>query len=135
MQELIDQIKNAAGISEQQATAAAEATQTFLKGKVPPLFSGLVDQLFAGKLDPATAMQAVQQRQSDFMDKAKDMMGQAGEKMENLGKQAADRSADYARQAGDHLQEWAKQAGGWSEEALDKFKSMFGNNANNTPGK
>ncbi|MBS1615160.1 MAG: hypothetical protein JST06_03485 [Bacteroidetes bacterium] len=124
MQELIDSIKNAAGISEQQAAAAAEAAQTFIKGKVPPMFSGLVDQIFSGKLDPSAAMKAAQQRQSEFMDKAKDVMGQA-----------ADRSADYARQAGDHVQEWARQAGGWSEEAFEKFKSMFGNSSNQASNK
>src|SRR5690606_1038145 len=62
MQELIERIQKEAGISEQQATAAAEAAKSFVRSKVPPMFNGLVDQLFSGKFDAASAMKAAQNR-------------------------------------------------------------------------
>lgn len=126
MQELIERIQKDAGISEQQAMAAAEAAKSFIKSKVPPMFNGLVDQLFSGKFDAASAMKAAQQRQADFMDKAKETMSSAGDKVQDFTKEAVDKSADFARQATDYLHHWAKQAGGWSEEAFEKFKEMFG---------
>ncbi len=49
-------------------------------------------------------------------------------------KDAIDKSADFAKQANDHMHEWAKQAGGWSEEALNKFKDMFGSHQSKEPG-
>lgn len=126
MQELIERIQKDAGISEAQATAAAEATRNFIKSKVPPMFNGLVDQLFSGHFDPASAMKAAQSRQADFIDKAKEAMSSAGDKAKDFTRDAVDKSADFAKQANEYMHNWAKQAGGWSEEALAKFKEMFG---------
>ena len=125
MQELIERMQKDAGISEAQAMAAAEAAKSFIKSKVPPMFNGLVDQLFSGHFDPASAMKAAQTRQADFMDKAKEAMSSAGDKMQDFTKEAVDKSADFARQANEYMHNWARQAGGWSEEALEKFKEMF----------
>jgi hypothetical protein len=126
MQELLQNIQAKAGISEQQALVAVNTTKDYIKSKVPPMFTGMVDQFFSGHFDAAAAMKNAQSQQSDFMNKAKDAMSGAGEKIQDLTKDAIDKSADFAKQATDHLHEWAKQAGGWSEEALNKFKDMFG---------
>lgn len=134
MQELLQNIQAKAGISEQQALVAVNTTKDYIKSKVPPMFTGMVDQFFSGNFDPATAMKNAQSQQSDFMNKAKDAMSGAGEKIQDLTKDAIDKSADFAKQATDHLHEWAKQAGGWSEEALNKFKDMFGQNKPNQGG-
>ncbi len=125
MQELIEKIKEAAGLNDTQATAAAEATKAFIRGKVPPMFTGLVDQLFAGKLDPASAMKAAQSQQSGFMDKAQDMMQSIGNKVQEIGLSASDKATDFAHQANEYLHEWANKSGGWSQEAFDKVKELF----------
>lgn len=127
MQELIQQLQAKVGISEQQAQVAANTVKDYVKTKVPPMFVGMVDQFFSGgAFDPSAAMKAAQGQQADFMNKAKDIMGDASEKVQDFTKDAIDKSADFAKQANDHLHEWAKQAGGWSEDALNKFKDMFG---------
>ncbi len=126
MQELIQKIQNAAGITEQQAQVAANTAKDFVKNKVPPMFVGMVDQFFAGTFNPADAMKAAQSQQSDWMDKAKDAAKDAGEKVQDFTKEAIDKSAEFAKQATQHMHDWAQKAGGWSEEALNKFKSMFG---------
>jgi hypothetical protein len=126
MQELLQNIQAKAGISEQQALVAVNTTKDYIKSKVPPMFVGMIDQFFSGILDPAAALKAAQGQQADFLSKAKETVSDAGEKIQDLTKDAIDKSSDFAKQATDHLHEWAKQAGGWSEDALSKFKDMFG---------
>ena len=48
MQELIDQLKAKAGISDDQAIKAIEAIKEFVKEKFP-MMAGAVDKLFEGK--------------------------------------------------------------------------------------
>jgi hypothetical protein len=126
MQELLQQLQAKVGISEQQALVAANTTKDFIKSKVPPMFTGMVDQFFSGNFDPATAMKAAQSQQSDFMSKAKEAAQDATEKVTDFTKEAIDKSSDFAKQATQHMNEWAKQAGGWSEDAFNKVKDMFG---------
>ena len=126
MQELIQKIQSAAGITEQQAQVAANTAKDFIKNKVPPMFVGMVDQFFAGTFNPADAMKAAQGQQADFMDKAKDAVKDAGDKMQDFTKDAIDKSAEFAKQATQHMHDWVEKAGGWSEDALAKFKGMFG---------
>lgn len=126
MQELLQQLQAKVGISEQQALVAANTTKDFIKSKVPPMFTGMVDQFFSGNFDPASAMKAAQGQQADFMSKAKEAAQGASEKVTSFTSDAIDKSAEFAKQANEHMHEWAKQAGGWSEDALNKFKGMFG---------
>jgi len=141
MQELIQQIAARAGISEQQALVAANTTKDFIKTKVPPPVAAMVDQFFAGTFDPTAAMKTAADQQSDFMSKAKDTAQQATEKITDFTQQASgkiaeytheaiDKSQEFAKEAASHINEWAKQAGGWSEEALSKFKNIFGAHTN-----
>ncbi len=127
MQELIQQLQAKVGISEQQALVAANTVKDYVKTKVPPMFTGMVDQFFSGgSFDPSAAMKAAQGQQADFMSKAKDAAQDATEKIQDFTKEAIDKSSDFAKQANDYMHNWAKQAGGWSEDALNKFKDMFG---------
>ncbi|HMK03157.1 MAG TPA: hypothetical protein VK489_03160 [Ferruginibacter sp.] len=48
MQELIDQLKEKAGISDEQAQKAIETIKDFVKYKFP-MMAGAVDKLFEGK--------------------------------------------------------------------------------------
>ncbi|QEH40610.1 hypothetical protein [Chitinophaga sp. XS-30] len=48
MQELIDQLKDKAGINEEQAIKAIEAVKDFVKSKLPPMIAGNVDTWFSG---------------------------------------------------------------------------------------
>jgi nucleoid DNA-binding protein len=48
MQELIDQLKDKAGITDEQAVKAIEAIKEFVKDKFP-MMAGAVDKLFEGK--------------------------------------------------------------------------------------
>ncbi|MCF8448615.1 MAG: hypothetical protein K9G49_01985 [Taibaiella sp.] len=47
MQELIELLKNKAGLTDEQAMKSVLAMKEFLNGKVPPMFSGVVNKFFA----------------------------------------------------------------------------------------
>lgn len=47
MQELIDQLKQKAGLTDEQAAKAIEAVKDFVKEKFP-MMAGAVDKLFEG---------------------------------------------------------------------------------------
>lgn len=126
MQELVQNIMAKAGISEQQAMVAINTTKDYIKSKVPPPAAGMVDNFFSGNFDPMAGMKAAAGAQSDFMSKAKETFQDAGEKISDFTEDAIDKGAEFARQATQHMHEWAKQAGGWSEEAMNKIKDMFG---------
>jgi len=134
MQELIQNIMAKAGISEQQATVAVNTTKDYIKTKVPPMATGMVDQFFSGTFDPSAAMKAAAGQQSDFMSKAKEAAQDATEKVSEFTQDAIDKGSEFAKEATRHMNEWAKQAGGWSEEAMDKIRDMFGGKDGQKPG-
>ena len=134
MQELIQNIMAKAGISEQQATVAVNATKDYIKSKVPPMATGMVDQFFTGSFDPSAALKAAAGQQSDWMSKAKDAAEDATEKVTEFTHDAIDKGAEFAKEAAKHMNEWAKQAGGWSEDAMDKIRDMFGNKGDGKSG-
>jgi len=43
MQDLIEQIKAEAGITEEQALKTLKTVQDYIKSKLPPMMSGMVD--------------------------------------------------------------------------------------------
>ncbi len=126
MQELVQNIMAKAGITEQQATVAINTTKDYIKGKVPPMATGMVDQIFSGSFDPSAAMKAAAGQQSDFMSKARDVAEDATEKVSEFTHDAIDKGSEFAREATTRMNEWAKQAGGWSEDAMDRIRDMFG---------
>ena len=50
MEELINQLKEKAGLTEEQAIKAIEAIKDFVKDKFP-MMAGAVDKLFEGDID------------------------------------------------------------------------------------
>ncbi len=47
MQELVQLLKDKAGLTNEQAIKSIMAMKEFLQGKVPPMFSGVVNKFFA----------------------------------------------------------------------------------------
>lgn len=47
MQELVQLLKDKAGLTDEQAVKSIMAMKEFLQGKVPPMFSGVVNKFFA----------------------------------------------------------------------------------------
>ncbi len=47
MQDLLQQLKENAGLTDEQAVKAVEIMKGYIQTKVPPMFSGFVDKFFA----------------------------------------------------------------------------------------
>ncbi len=65
MQELIQQLKDKAGINDEQAAKAIEAVKDFVKSKLPPMIAGNVDAWFTGM---AGGTAKPQKPEGDFLD-------------------------------------------------------------------
>lgn len=48
MNELVNILKEKAGLTDEQASKSIAAMKEYIQGKVPPMFSGFVDSFFAG---------------------------------------------------------------------------------------
>jgi len=48
MEEIITQLKDKAGLTDEQAIKSIAIMKDFILSKVPPMFSGFVDSFFAG---------------------------------------------------------------------------------------
>jgi len=49
MQDLIKELQDKAGLTEDQALLAIKTMKEYIHTKVPPMFSGFVDNFFEGK--------------------------------------------------------------------------------------
>jgi uncharacterized protein YjbJ (UPF0337 family) len=107
MQELIEKIVAEAGISAEQAGKALQTVAEFVKSKVPPTFSGMIDSILSG--------QQFEMKEESLQDKAADFAGAAKDKLEDLAGDAKDKLSDAAEKA----EELAK-------DTLGKLKGMFG---------
>lgn len=127
IQELIQQLVQKAGISQEQATKAATVAHEFIKSKLPPQMSATVDSFFSGAQATAgNAAATAEAKAAGWSDKAKDMAGDAGEKLSDMAGKAKDKAEDFAEDAGKKLGEWADKAEDMAEQTLDKIKGMFG---------
>ena len=48
MEDLVQQLKERADLTDEQAVKVIATMKDYLMGKVPPMFSGFVDNFFAG---------------------------------------------------------------------------------------
>jgi hypothetical protein len=51
MDELIELLKTKAGLTDEQAKKSMEVMKEFISSKVPPMFSGYVDNFFTSSKD------------------------------------------------------------------------------------
>lgn len=128
MNELILQLINKAGLTEAQATQAFTVTKEFLMAKLPPQMNGVVDAFFAGNFNGAASASASSStpKSEDWMGKARDMAGDATEKLNGYAGKAKDEAEDFAQDATKKMGEWADKAEDLAGDALNKLKNMFG---------
>ena len=48
MQDLVEELKTKAGLTDEQAILVIQTMKEYIHSKVPPMFSGFVDSFFAG---------------------------------------------------------------------------------------
>ncbi len=97
---LLEQLKAKAGLNEEQALKAVQTIAEFIKGKVPPMMHGMIDNFLT--------------EDESIMDKMKDMAETAKENMEG-----------FAKDAGDKMSEFGAKAQDATKDALDKLKGFM----------
>lgn len=97
---LLEQLKTKAGLSEEQALKAVQTIAEFIKGKVPPMMHGMID---------------------NFLTEEESIM----DKMKGLADTAKDNMEDFAKDAGDKMSEFGTKAQDATKDALDKLKGFM----------
>ncbi len=97
---LMEQLKQKAGLTEDQALKAVHTIAEFIKSKVPPMMHGMIDNFLTGD--------------ESIMDKMKDIAGTAKDNMEG-----------FAKEAGEKMNEWGSKAQDATKDALDKMKDFM----------
>ncbi len=124
MQDLINRLKEKAGITEQQAIASITELKDYVKEKFP-MIAGAVDNLLnvhatQGAATPNTEPTATTASSSSVLDKISDVIpGDTGQKVEDFAKNAAHKAEELAKEAG-HKAEEAYDA------VKDKLSGLFG---------
>lgn len=86
MEELIQQLQAKAGLTAEQALKAIDTVKDYVKSKLPPMLADNAEQWFSGLAAKA------QQKEEDFLEKARDW-----------GEGAKDQAADLIKNAADKL--------------------------------
>jgi len=97
---LLEQLKAKAGLSEEQALKAVQTIADFIKSKVPPMMHGMID---------------------NFLTEEESIM----DKMKGLADTAKDNMEDFAKDAGDKMSEFGAKAQDATKDALDKLKGFM----------
>ncbi len=98
MQELIQQLKDKVGLTEDQASQAINTVKDFVKSKLPAAIAGNVDNWFAG-----LGTTPEQPKKAGLMDQAEDFLEGASDKMEDWAEKAKDKASDIMKEAKDKL--------------------------------
>jgi hypothetical protein len=130
MNELIENLKIKAGLTEEQAIKSLEAIKDFVKEKFPML-GGAVDNIFKAEAsgndpmeEPFEAIPGVEKE--SWMDKISDVIpGEIGEKAESFTKRAADGAEDAFEKAKSAANDTYDKAKLGAEDLLSKAKSKY----------
>ena len=124
MQDLINRLKEKAGITETQAIASITELKEYVKEKFP-MIAGAVDNLLnvqpSEAAAAATEPAAVTVESTSILDRISNVIpGETGQKVEDFAKSAAHKAEELAKEAG-HKAEEAYDA------VKDKLSGLFGN--------
>ncbi len=145
MQELLKKLTDEVGLNAEQASKTMHTVVDFVKSKLPPSLSATVDNIFTGKMDAAQAMGSIS-GEPGMMDKAKDLAGDAKEKLSDFAGDAKEKLTGFAGdakekleaftdsenidalkdKAEDALEDLKDKAEDMAEGAINKLKGLFG---------
>jgi len=122
MQDLIQQLKDKANLTEDQAYKSLQVMRDYIHSKVPPMFSGVVDSFLGDNFKSAgdTA-----HHDDDFLDKANEVSKETAQKIEGLAAEAKVEVEHFAKEAAERIDEWTSKAENAAKEAVDKLKGII----------
>lgn len=153
MNELLQKLMNEVGLTQEQAHKSVDAVKDFIKSKIPPAFSGAVENFLNSEALNNVKDQAgeVAEKAKAFMhdaaEKADDVADAVKEKLGHLGAEAKEELAEakeelaeakekadvLAGEMKEKLADAADKAEDMAKEAFDKIKGLFGGNKNDQP--
>ena len=119
MQEVVQLLKDKAGLNDEQAVKAFEVVKEYIHSKVPPMFKGVVDN-FLGAAAPAGS--------DDVLDRANEVTKETTQKIEGLAVEAKGEVEHFAKEAAERIDEWALKAEDAAKEAVEKLKGIIEEN-------
>lgn len=134
MQDLLKQLKEEVGITEEQAVKALFVIKGYIKSKVPPMMHGLIDNFLGEQFKDAGGNNKTgnaHTMEDDFMDKAEQVTKQATEKIEGLAEEAKGEMEEFAKEASEKIDKWAEKAEEAAQEAINRLKDMMDEQKNN----
>jgi len=124
MQDLIDKLKQEAGLTEDQAKKSLNILKDYIRSKVPPMFSGIVDN-FLGKGENHEDDPLAPPPADDFKKKAETITNETKDKIEHIAGDAKEDVEEFAKEAVHRIDEWALKTEEAAKEAIDKLKGMM----------
>ncbi|RYE25245.1 MAG: hypothetical protein EOP51_04745 [Sphingobacteriales bacterium] len=113
MQELINIMQQKAGISEAQAVKALEAVTDYIKGQLPPMMHGMIDNF-------------IQQNETE---QDEDVLNGSGEGNwsddADIDEFEEEKPGEFSKQTGEKFNEWADKAENIAKDTFGKLKSMM----------
>ncbi len=128
MQDLIQQLKDKAGLTEEQAFKAIQTMKEYIHSKVPPMFSGIVDNFLGDSFKGGSGTKQSASHESDFMDRANAVTKETTEKIEVIAEEAKEEVEHFAKEATERIDEWAEKAEKAAKDAVEKLKGIIEEN-------
>lgn len=122
MQDLIQQLKDKANLTEDQAYKSLQVMRDYIHSKVPPMFSGVVDSFLGDNFKSADG---TARHDDDFLDKANEVTKETAQKIEGLAAEAKVGVEHFAKEAAERIDEWTSKAENAAKEAVDKLKGII----------
>jgi ElaB/YqjD/DUF883 family membrane-anchored ribosome-binding protein len=125
MQDLIQQLKDKAGLTDDQAYKALVTMKEYIHSKVPPMFAGVVDNFLGESFKDTGAGSAPARHQDDFLDRANEVTKETTQKIEGMAEEAKEEVEHFAKEATERIDEWAEKAEKAAKDAVEKLKGIM----------
>jgi hypothetical protein len=101
MQDLIQKVTQASGVTQEQAAKAIETVSAYLKQRVPDVFKSQIDTLVNGGTLSEGMKMKINEAAGDFRDKAEEVIEEVRQKTENIISEAREKFAQMFSQKKD----------------------------------
>lgn len=131
MADLIKELQERAGITEDQAVKTLYVLKEYVESKVPPMMRGMVDKLLgdAFKNVPKPSEEKKSPGQP-IANKAEELKAQTSAKLDSLADEAKEDVEEFVKDASEKINEWASKAEEAAQDAINKLKNIMEEGSN-----
>ena len=125
MQDLIKQLQDKAGLTEEQAHKSLQTIKEYIQSKLPPMMQGMVDNFMGMQSADTDDFMEPADKKEPAVEKIKVVAEEAKEKIEDFAEDAKEEAEAFAKEASEKIGEWADKAENAAQEAIGKLKDMI----------